>query len=121
MDAFDGRRRRSIVAAALVACYGILCLIATGPHSHNRTDARFGDGAYERSFSRDATDGTAGDPGGVRSDCPLCSWSRGLSRPQAGHVASAPCVVRVHRHIELEPADAAPPTVWKPLRAPPAA
>src|SRR5262245_35780401 len=106
----DGRRLRHLVAAALVACYGILCLIATGPHAHGGYDFRL-DAAREKAFAPDGTAGRTNDTGGVRSDCPLCSWTRGLSRPQPAFVAAAPCIVSAHQQVEHQPAGAAPPTL----------
>ncbi len=111
------RPARTFLAAALLACYGILALAATGPHPH---DFLAPGQAHDPAFS--AAHLLANDPGTTqRAECPLCTWTRGATRlapvaPSGIPRESVPC----HRP-DSSPTFRVPCSRWTLERAPPAA
>lgn len=110
---------RTFLAAALLACYGILALVATGPHPHDFLAAGQG---YEHDAAVSAAHAPAPGPGTTqRAECPLCIWTRGATRlapvaPSGIPRESIPC----HRP-DSSPTFRVPCSRWTLERAPPAA
>jgi hypothetical protein len=70
-----------LLAAALLACYGILGAIATGPHAHDAAPAAPWSSTDGPSWQAGAFPVETGDPAAPRAHCPLCTWSRAQVQP----------------------------------------
>jgi hypothetical protein len=70
------RLMQKLLAAALLACYGILGAIATGPHGHDfPATGALGDAAAGLSWQAGAQPLEA-DAKAPLAHCDLCTWSR---------------------------------------------
>ncbi|HKY31908.1 MAG TPA: hypothetical protein VJV23_05170, partial [Candidatus Polarisedimenticolia bacterium] len=115
------RPSRRMLAAILVACYGMLAWIATAPHPHAMPDSQRLRTAGPAWIGEGAADsGTAAHPG--HGACPLCAWSRTGCRPALASASGAPPAAALrpaphHEPLVPLPAQSRPAQ----LRAPPAA
>ena len=113
-----------LLRAVVLACYGILTLAATVPHSHElgaREAARPRAAAQVPSLVDLAGASSDGSGGGRQSPCSLCAWGRSMARPAATATLedAGPTVRSPLRTAELVP-HSAPNSCSVLLRAPPA-
>lgn len=115
------RLMQRLLAAALLACYGILGAIATGPHGHEAgppapSHVLHGPVWQAGGFPLDSGDTTA-----PRAHCPLCAWSRTQVLPGTS-AACAPAPARPGIRSFTHTTAGWPPAVRGVLlRAPPTA
>jgi len=94
------RLMKRLLAAALLACYGILGVIATGVHIHEPSPLPPAASSHGPAWRTAGPVTGTGDAAAPRSHCRLCAWSRTHGLPgMAAACEPTPPPTRIALHV----------------------